>query len=282
MSILKATLWHLLQRKWKLTLVVFLFGTALVAMTHTNDVAGVLGETDVAVEGLQEGTEPPSEGQGEALARGFGVLVLFGVLNFLFSFGMVLVGMLMPSGVVANERRSGAIMLWAQHPMPLRRFYLQRYMGIQLANVAAQAVFGVTAVLAILPQGSSFPETEAGVFVRVCLLGTMACAVSFGITALGIRRAAFLALAYYTASGLASGVIAVAVDAGVAGAWGTMLGALRFVIFPNNAIGDFVTGFESGVAWDWRAAGTLLYHFALWTGIAWLGLLRIERRPLKL
>ena len=36
------------------------------------------------------------------------------------------------------------------------------------------------------------------------------------------------------------------------------------------------------MAWDWGATGLVLYHFALWTGIAWLGLLRIEKRPLKL
>ena len=57
---------------------------------------------------------------------------------------------------------------------------------------------------------------------------------------------------------------------------------LPFVIFPLNAIEGFVGGFESGVAWDWGATGMVLYHFALWTGVAWLGLRRIDGRPLKL
>lgn len=42
MSILKATLRHLLRRKWILTLVVVLFGMALVVLTHVYDVAGII------------------------------------------------------------------------------------------------------------------------------------------------------------------------------------------------------------------------------------------------
>ena len=57
---------------------------------------------------------------------------------------------------------------------------------------------------------------------------------------------------------------------------------LPFLIFPSGVINDLVAGFGSGVAWDWGATGLVLYHLALWTGIAWLGLLRIEKRPLKL
>ena len=281
MSILKATLHHLLRRKWKLTLVVVLFGTGLVVTTHVYDVAGIVEEANAAMEALRDGTGPPSEEQAEALARGTGVRVLFEVLNFFFSLGIVLVGMLMPSGVVANERRSGAIMLWAQHPMSLSRFYLQQYSGIQLANLAAQALFGIAAVLAVLPAGA-FPATETGVFVRICLLGAMACAVSFAVTALGIRRAAFLALAYYAASSIAGRIVTLGTDFGVTGTTKTILDTLPFLIFPERAIGDLVVGFGSGVAWDWGATGMVLYHFALWTAIAWLGLRRIERRPLKL
>ena len=281
MSILKATLRHLLRRKWILTLVVVLFGTALVVLTHVYDVAGIIEARDAALEAMREDRGPPSEEQVEAMAQGAGIGVLFQVLNFFFSLGIVLVGMLMPSGVVANERRSGAIMLWAQHPMPLSRFYLQQYSGIQLTNLVAQGLFGVAAVLAVLPVGA-FPATETGVFTRICLLGAMACAVSFAITALGIRRAAFLALAYYAASSLAAGIIALGAELGATGTAKMILDALPFLIFPEGAIGDLVVGFESGVAWDWDATGMVLYHFALWTAIAWLGLRRIERKPLKL
>ena len=283
MSILKATLQHLLRRKWKLTLVVLLFGVALVVLTHAYDVAGMIEEADVAGDALRTGTEPPSDEQMEAMTRGVLLRALFGVLSFFFSLGVVLIGMLMPGGLVANERRSGVIMLWAQHPMPLSRFYLNRYMGIQGANLGAQALLGITAVLAVLP-ASGFPATESGVFVEICTEGALACAISFAVSALGIRRGAFLALAYYAASGIASGVLTLAADAPVTleGTVALILKVLPFLIFPTIPVNDLVAGFESGVAWNWAATGMVLYHFALWTAVAMLGLRRIERKPLKL
>ena len=57
---------------------------------------------------------------------------------------------------------------------------------------------------------------------------------------------------------------------------------LPFIIFPTGAIEDLAAGFESAVAWDWVATGLVFYHFVLWTGIAWLGLGRIQKRPLAL
>lgn len=286
MSILKATLRHLLRRKWKLTLVVFLFGAALAVLTHAYDVAGIIEAADAVMESMRESLEPPTDEQMDAMRRGAGVRALFQVLSFFFSLGVVLIGFLMPGGLVANERQSGVIMLWAQHPMPLSRFYLNRYAGIQVANLAAQALFGVAAVLAVLPQGASFPATEAGVFLGICLTGALACAISFAVSALGIRRAAFMALAYYAASSIASGILTLSAEmggaAGIPAMLASILEVLPFVIFPSIPITDLVAGFESGVAWDWKATGMVLYHFALWTAIAVLGLRRIERKPLKL
>lgn len=281
MSILKTTLGHLLRRRWKLTLVVVLVGAAMAVVTHTWDIGQVVQEQDAAREALLRGEELPEGGALER-ARGTVIRAVFGFVSFLFALGVVLVGMLMPGGLVANERRSGTIMLWAQHPMPLTRFYLNRYLGIQAANLAAQALLGITAVLAALPP-TGFPATEPGVFVEICLEGTLACAIAFAISALGLRRSAFLALAYYAASGLASGVLVVAGNvAAPADVLTVILNTLPFLIFPSLPINEFVTGFEPGVAWDPGATGMVLYHFALWTAIAWLGLRRIVRKPLKL
>ncbi len=283
MSIVKATLLHLRRRRWKLALVVVLLGLAMTVTTHVYDVAGIVAESEAVSEALQQSAEPPSPEQLEALRRGAGVLALFSVIDFFFSLGVVLIGIFMPGGLVANERHSGTIMLWAQHPMPLSRFYLQRYLGIQGANLGAQALFGITAVLAVLP-ASGFPATESGVFVRICLTGALACSISFAVSALGLRRAAFLALAYYAASSIASTGMSLAAQfpESPGGTLAAILDTLPFLIFPGLLFNDFVAGFESGVAWDWRATGMVLYHFALWTAIAWLGLLRIERKPLRL
>ncbi len=153
MSILKATLRHTLRRKWKLPLVVFLSGVALVALTNTYDVAGLTEAMEAVAEASREnpGGQPSPE-QLATIQGGAGMLFLFTALRLLFFFGVILVGFLMPGGLVANERQSGAIMLWAQHPMPITRFYLHRYLGIQVANLTAQALFGITAVLALFPR----------------------------------------------------------------------------------------------------------------------------------
>ena len=283
MSIAKATLRHLLRRRWKLTLIVVVIGAAMVVMTHAYDVPGIIAESEAVRQALLESREPASEEQVAAMNRAAVVQGIFGVVNFFFSLGVVLIGMLMPEGLVANERRSGAIMLWAQHPMPLSRLYLTRYVGIQGANLGAQALFGLTAVLAALP-ATGFPATESGVFVRICMEGALACAISFAITAIGLRRAAFLALAYYAASGIASGALILAAEMPGAPppALASVLDTLPFLIFPSIPLNDLVAGFESGVAWDWTATWMVLYHFALWTAVALLGLRRIERRPMKL
>ena len=109
----------------------------------------------------------------------------------------------------------------------------------------------------------------------------LACAVSFAISAPGIRRAALLGLVYYLPSGLVGEILASS-EVSSSTVWELARTILPFVIFPATAIRDLTAGFESGVAWDWGATGMFVYHFALWTAVAWLGLRRMERRPLKL
>ena len=291
MNIVKATLRQLLNARWKFCLVVALFGVALVVLTHASDVAGTLERiiaTDDAV-----GTAQPEDqaDQLESAIDAFALLALYGALAALFSLGAVLVGFLMPGGIVANERQSSAIMLWAQHPMSLTRFYGQRYLGIQLGNLAAQALFGILAVIAVMPRvavpaeagtgNPGIPSTETGLLVEICLSGALACAISFAITALGMRRAALLALAYYFGSSLMGGIFSPASPL-VPDSLAWLQDLLPFVIFPDFQLQGLVAGFDPEVAWDWKATGMVLYHFALWTAVALLGLRRTERRPIKL
>ncbi len=281
MSILKATLRHTFRRKWKLALVVFLSGVALVALTNAYDVAGLTEEMEAVAEASRD--NPGGQLSPEQLATiqgGAGMLFLFTALRLLFFFGVILVGFLMPGGLVANERQSGAIMLWAQHPMPLTRFYLHRYLGIQVANLTAQALFGITAALALFPR-PDVPASDFGFFAQICMSGVLACAISFAVSALGIRRAAFLALAYFVVSRMVVGILggAAALGSSVTLEW--VRAALPFLTYPSDPIEQLVAGLQSGTAWDWGATGMVLYHFALWTAIALLGLRRIERKPLK-
>ena len=281
MNIVKASLRNAVLRRYKFALVVFLFGAGVIVLSHAFPVAETLERMQAVGEAMEGGgTEPTSE-QIEAMTRGAATVLLFSLLNLAFNFGAILFAFLMTGGMVANERRSGAIMLWAQHPMPLRSFYLQRYVGIQVATVAGLAIFGLTGAVAVLPSGT-VPATEVGEVVSVCLRGVLACAISFAITALGIRRAALFALLYYLLSGAVGSLLENPIILENWTAAESVRAVLSFFIFPVAVINDLVAGFGSGVAWDWGATGLAVYHFALWTGIAWLGLLRIEKRPLKL
>ena len=280
MNILKASLRNALHRRWKFALVVFLFGAGVLVLSHAYPVAETLERMQAVGEAMEGGTEPTSE-QIETMTRGAVTVLLFSLLNLAFGFGTILFAFLMPGGMVANERRSGAIMLWAQHPMPLRSFYLRQYAGIQVATFAALLIFGVTGAVAVLPSGT-VPATELGEVLSVCLRGMLACAISFAITALGIRRAALFALLYYLLSGAVGSLLENPIILENWSAAESVSTVLSFVIFPIGVINDLVAGFASGVAWDWGATGVAIYHFLLWTGIAWLGLRRIEKRPLKL
>ncbi|MYA32484.1 MAG: hypothetical protein F4037_15495 [Gemmatimonadales bacterium] len=283
MNIIKASVLNALRRRWKLALVVFLFGVGLVIFTHAYDMTAL---ENVRISGTPVGADggEPTPEEVEAMARRAGMFVLFALLMSAFAFGTMLLAFLMPGGMVANERRSGAIMLWAQHPMPLRSFYLRRYAGVQVATVAALAIFGLTWAV-VVPPGTR-PAPGLGGVVSLCLTGVLACAISFAITALGIRRAALIGVLYFMLSGTLAGVQVTSYEMGRnSETWSAAesVGAvLPFLIFPSGVIDDLVAGFGAAAAWDWGATGLVLYHFALWTGIAWLGLLRIEKRPLKL
>lgn len=280
MSIVKASFRNAVRRRWKFALAVFVFGLGLAVLTNAYDVAGTLARMQSIGEEMENAGAAPSDEQMDAMAGGAAVMLVFSLLTLAFGIGAVLLAFLMPGGLVSDERRSSAIMLWAQHPMPLSSFYLRRYLGIQIATATALVIFGLTGAAADLPSGGA-PATEFGGIARLCLVGLLACAVSFAISALGIRRAALFGFIYY----LASGVVWPLIEGPELG---TSTGAelartiLPFAVFPDGPLDDLVGGLESGVAWDWGATGLVLYHFALWTGVAWLGLRRIERRPLKL
>ena len=277
MNIIMASIRNAIRRKWKFALVVLVFGVGLAVLTNVYDVAGAAERMDEAF----GGEEPPSDEQVGEVARSGAMILLFGTLGLFFAFGSILFAFLLPGGMVANERGSSAIMLWAQHPMPLTSFYMWRYLGVQAVALAAMLVFGLVAAVAFLPGDDAASVTKVGDLASVCLEGVLACAVSFAITAHGIRRAAFFGIVFYLASGVSVEVLPLAEQSASAIA-GLARGLLPFVLFPVASIGDLAGGFASEAAWEWGATGMVLYHFAVWTAIAWLGLRRMEKRPLKL
>lgn len=279
MNIIRVSIQNAIRRKWKFALVVFLFGVGLVVVTNLYDVVGAVETRLEFVEASRNG-ETPSRERVEAVQGNAGLLFLFLALQLFFTLGTTVFAFLMPGGLVANERNTTAIMLWAQHSMRLTGFYFRRYAGIQVAAAAALLIFDCTNSLASLPLEVSAPEW-GGVPINF-LAGTLACAVSFGISALGIRRGALFGLAYYAASFLLEELSASAVPGTSVGLGGFVAIVLPFLVFPIQGTSDLVAGIGPGVDWHWGATGMVVYHFALWTVLAWLGLRRIERRPLKL
>ena len=263
MTIVQVTLRHLLRRRWKLPLGVFLCGVVLVGLHHAFDVDGVRQAYSGAIRELPASRSPE---QLEVIATWRRIGPVLGTLDAALLIGPFLVGVLMPGGVVANERRSGAIMLWAQHPMPLTRFYMRRYVGIQLANLVGQALIGASFVLYLL----TLPPDTATLMERLaesCLHGLLGCAMSFAVSALAVRRASFLVFAYYVASSMSN-------SPNLSDALTGVSDVLPFLIFPTRTIDESMMGFG--------ATGILLYHFVLWTAVAWVGLRRLERKPLKI
>ena len=251
MSIVKQTFQEALRRRWKLSLCVFLLGALLAVLTNTVDISETLEEMEGAAETVSETAEEdldevPTEELGQ-LARGAGLLAFVGGLAMLFSLGVVVVGSFMPQGLVGSD------------------FFRRRYGGVHLATLLVTVLFGITAA-ARGTAGDMDLAARFGMLIHFCILGAVACAVSFAFAALGSRRAAWLGLAYYLGSGLVSGFASFV----TALAGGEVLRTLlQFVIFPSASIQSFGRGFQG--TWDWGATGFVVYHLALWLALAWVG-----------
>lgn len=289
MKMLQETFRFALRTRWKLALCVFLLGVTLAALARSMDVNPYVTDAsdmraflETAAPMGPAGTAPddaPPPPELPAVARTIMLLAVSRVIGLAFSLGATLFGLLVVGRMVAGERESGAVMLWAQHPGSLPGFYAKRYGALQAANVAVQLAFGLTVAAAALgPGGSAGFAMRA--FMEPFATGLLAGAVGFGLSALGMRRNAFAGLAYILLSQLAGTLFVGPLAPLTTGAWETVATVAPYVIFPGNAVTEFAAGFRSG--WNWEATGLIFYHFVLWSALAWLGLRRVARRPLRL
>lgn len=274
MSIVKQTSRDALRRRWKLALCVFLLGVLLTLVTNSTDVSDALNEMEAAAEAVTEAAEAdaeevPTEELGQMM-RGAGQLFVLGTLMMFFSLGVVILGSFVPQGLAVYQEDGGNALPQQQSMSPAARFW-HRYGGIQLASLVFMSILGLTAA-ARMPDGEFVLATSLGALVQVCLLGTVACAISLAFAALGNRHAAWLGLAYYLGSWLAGGLASLVDSLTDTNVLGTVL---RFAIFPAEPIGQFSRG-VGAAPWDWGATGLVVYHCALWTAIAWMGLRKSE------
>lgn len=275
MTMLKETLRFALRTRWKLALCIFALGVALAALSRSMEVNPFV--TDIQQWMEANAPDPATPPEEMLFGRTMMLLALGAVLRRAFLLGAALFGLQVVGRLVAGERASGAIMLWAQHPGSLPGFYGKRYVAMQGANASVQAVFALTVATAALGAGGGVVMRA---FMEPFVIGLLTAALSFGLSALGIRRNAFMGLAYVFVSPVAASLFVGDLAPLTTGAWAPVAAVAPYVFFPSAAINDFAQGFSTG--WDWSAAGLVLCHFALWSGLAWLGLRKVARRPLKL
>ena len=276
-SLFAVTVRFTLRRRWKLALAVFILGAGVAALSLTTDVNVFATE----IERMAEAEQEPSTEEIEAIAGNAFLFFINELLRFLFLSGVIIFGLAVPGGLVARERRSGAIMLWAQHPSSLVRFYGRRFLAMQSANFPVQLAFALLAGISALGLGEGAGgATSAG--AEVMILGLLTCSLSFGISAAGIRRSSFAGIGYILLSQIL--LLLFADGSPLARGFGEYAANVApFALFP--AIGTVTSateGFQAAAGWDWGAAGIVLYHFALWPVLAALALRRVERRPIPL
>lgn len=275
MTMLKETFRFALRTRWKLALFIFVLGVALAALARSMEVNPFV--TDIQQWMEANAPDPGTSPEEMLFGRTMMLLALGAVLRRAFLLGAAFFGLQVVGRLVAGERASGAIMLWAQHPGSLPGFYGRRYVAMQGANAAVQAVFALTVATAALGAGGGVVMRA---FVEPFVIGLLTAALSFGLSALGIRRNAFMGLTYVFVSPVVASLFVGDLAPLTTGAWAPVAAVAPYVFFPSGAIEDFAQGFSTG--WDWSAAGLVLSHFALWSGLAWLGLRKVARRPLKL
>lgn len=276
MTMLKETFRFALRTRWKLALCIFVLGVALAALSRSMEVNPFVVDIQQWMEtNAPDASTPPEEMQ--SAGRVVMLVVLGGMLRRAFLLGAAFFGLQVVGRLVAGERASGAIMLWAQHPGSLPGFYGKRYVAMQGVNAAFQAVFALTVATAALGAGGG---VVVRAFMEPFVIGLLTAALSFGLSALGIRRNAFMGLAYVFMSPLVASLFVGDLAPLTTGAWAPVAAVAPYLLFPSAAVNDFAQGFSTG--WDWSAVGLVLYHFALWSGLAWLGLKKVARRPLKL
>lgn len=106
------------------------------------------------------------------------------------------VGPLLVSGVVSDDLRTGAILLWLQKPVSPLGFYLRRLglaLGVATATVLALLLAGVLALAAAGDAGPLVLIRLAPVVASCTVLGGL---VTFAFSGLGLRRDGTLTLLY--------------------------------------------------------------------------------------
>jgi hypothetical protein len=190
------------------------------------------------------------------------------ILILVAFFAPITVGLLSMSGIVADERESGILVIWIQKPGTILRYYAVRY-GLYVAMIAVFVLALSVILAAIAAQAAIVPISQA---TRLPLLmvpmSVIAAAMVFAFSAWGVRRdstAALLAIIAF-----------VTVASRFAFRPGPARDILMKVAFPVDAL-VAVGGAEQFAGSVAHPFALIFLHFVAWTVLALVGLLYTQR-----
>ncbi len=180
----------------------------------------------------------------------------------------LLAGLLAMSGIVADERASGLIVMWFQKPGTLFRSYLIRYL-LYLALIAALTL-GLAMIVGVAAISSHVFTFFKAVRVGAAALpmALIPAATVFACSAWGARRDSTVAFSIVAVSVALQGVLAF--DPGV------LARVIKVIAFPI----DPIMAIAGGSAYDsdlTRPLAVVAAHLAAWTALGLLGLRYTER-----
>ena len=182
----------------------------------------------------------------------------------------VTLGLLCMSGIVADERASGLIVMWFQKPGSLFRAYLTRYLLNQVMLVVGTALLSTVVVIIARSAGAFETNSPFRVVISMLFLAILPAAVAFALSAFGVRRDSTVALVLMLNSFMFAALLLrsehpVAV-------------VIRTIAFPIDALGALATGgpaYPPGVA---RPIAIIFAHVVGWSCLGLIGLRYTEHR----
>jgi len=183
-------------------------------------------------------------------------------------FAPIAFGLTAMSGVVADDLKSGVIVLWYQQPGSLMGWYLRRYGEMMLLlGIFALLLAAITALMSVL-WGGIAPH-RADLYFRTALVcALLPAAMVFAYSAWGVLRDSFATV--LTVMATTAIALSFSFDDSPLGL------SMRALAFPVDAMQVITQGggiYGVGTAW-----AIVLSHFVGWTGIGTLGLYVLPRR----
>ena len=194
--------------------------------------------------------------------------------------GGVALALVLTSGVVSGELRSGVALLWLQKPVSPLRFYLARWSeAAALVLLCGLAVSGWSALVTL---GLAGPDAGREVLVAapgVLVLALCLAAVVFACSGWGAHPDVVLAIVLV--------LYLVWLDVGAARGWGaaagweparTVVGWAALPIDELERLSDFFAGHGTAGAAD--AAAETIGHLLFWVAVGCAGTAVTTRSPL--